>query len=328
MGLDTHAAGVASGAALHLLVFRFGEWDHLGPRIVAVVLGSSAIAALTLKHSFPEDYPTSAAVAAVARAVLDVILGLYASMLIYRAYFHKLHSYPGPFLARLSSLYLFGLILRKIQQFDVVDGWHERYGDIVRVGPNELSLADPKAAVAIYSPNSGCSKGPWYSMMPRTHIQCARNKEDHAQRRRVWDRAFSNKALRAYEPRYDYHVRKLLERIESSHHAPMDTTELFNFFSFDVMSGLAFGVDLDQLPSGQPHIFMTSLHEQAVGLGAFSHANWLGPLIMCIPGISGNVKIFWGFVEESVRRRRKVSGTWLASELSDSVDRPFPAGCF
>lgn len=36
---------------------------------------------------------------------------------------------------------------------------HEKYGDIVRVGPNELSFADPKAIREIYGPGGSSQKG-------------------------------------------------------------------------------------------------------------------------------------------------------------------------
>jgi hypothetical protein len=35
---------------------------------------------------------------------------------------------------------------------------HEKYGDIVRVGPNELSFADPKAIREIYGPGGSSQK--------------------------------------------------------------------------------------------------------------------------------------------------------------------------
>ena len=62
------------------------------------------------------------------------------------------------------------------------------------LGPTELSIASPEAVRAIYGSHSPVTKGPWYTLLePRTPLFMARDKQEHARRRKVWDRGFSTK---------------------------------------------------------------------------------------------------------------------------------------
>jgi hypothetical protein len=59
----------------------------------------------------------------------------------------------------------------------------------------ELSIADPRAVQAVNSARSPCTKGPWYNgMRPRVALQNSRDKQEHSQRRKVWDRGFGAKS--------------------------------------------------------------------------------------------------------------------------------------
>jgi cytochrome P450 family 628 len=140
------------------------------------------------------------------------LAGLYSSMPLYRAFFHQLSVYPGPFLARLSNFYITAKSVKKLHLFEVVQKLHAQYGDYVRIGtselsyilkkafaqflrgPSELSIADPEAVQAIYSTQSPTSKGPWYTLLePRVLLFVSREKTEHARRRKVWDQGFSTK---------------------------------------------------------------------------------------------------------------------------------------
>lgn len=70
---------------------------------------------------------------------------------------HGLNKYPGPVLARFTNLWR------------VVDVWgrrpdithlrlHRQHGDVVRLGPNTLSFANPRALKQIYGLNKGFVK--------------------------------------------------------------------------------------------------------------------------------------------------------------------------
>ena len=58
---------------------------------------------------------------------------LWLSMSVYRAFFHRLGGYPGPFLARLTQLWRVWKNLRG-EHYRVLDELHRKYGEYVRVG--------------------------------------------------------------------------------------------------------------------------------------------------------------------------------------------------
>jgi hypothetical protein len=60
--------------------------------------------------------------------------GLWTSVILYRLFFHRLHSFPGPRLAKLSRFYVTWTSSRKVQQHLETDKLHTKYGDFVRIG--------------------------------------------------------------------------------------------------------------------------------------------------------------------------------------------------
>ena len=58
---------------------------------------------------------------------------LWSSMIVYRSFFHRLHHFPGPRLAKVSKLFQFFSNLR-LDSYRRLERWHQRYGNIVRIG--------------------------------------------------------------------------------------------------------------------------------------------------------------------------------------------------
>jgi len=88
---------------------------------------------------------------------LSVIVTAVLAWLVKNRYHNGLNKYPGPFLASLTDWWR------------LVDVWgrrpdvthlalHKKHGDVVRLGPNTLSFADPKALKTIYGLNKGFIK--------------------------------------------------------------------------------------------------------------------------------------------------------------------------
>lgn len=70
---------------------------------------------------------------------------------------HGLQKYPGPFLASLTDWWRFFDVLGR--RPDITHNrLHKQHGDIVRLGPNSLSFANPQALKTIYGLNKGFTK--------------------------------------------------------------------------------------------------------------------------------------------------------------------------
>lgn len=70
-------------------------------------------------------------------------VGLAGSILLYRAFFHRLHKFPGPFLAKLSRFYAMSSAAENLQANIVTQKLHAKYGDFVRVGKLNHSICQP-----------------------------------------------------------------------------------------------------------------------------------------------------------------------------------------
>ena len=58
---------------------------------------------------------------------------LWTSMIIYRSFFHRLHHFPGPWLAKVSKLFQV-VSNRKLDSYRNLERWHQIYGKVVRIG--------------------------------------------------------------------------------------------------------------------------------------------------------------------------------------------------
>lgn len=130
---SAYGAAFLAGVIAHVLFFRWGEWD-----LYVVQLGIGAFianigASLALARSCPSV--THVESLKLVSTLLGIsIAGVYASMIVYRAFFHRLNRFPGPFMARLSNFYITSRSIKKFRLFEEVQSLHEQYGDIVRIG--------------------------------------------------------------------------------------------------------------------------------------------------------------------------------------------------
>lgn len=76
--------------------------------------------------------------------------GYLIALTCYNLFFHPLRSFPGPPLAKVSRLWS-RIGNRTGRKSDRIHEAHLKYGPVVRIGPNELSFAEPAAARAIYT---------------------------------------------------------------------------------------------------------------------------------------------------------------------------------
>ncbi|GKT63277.1 cytochrome P450 [Colletotrichum tofieldiae] len=155
-------------------------------------------------------------------------------------------------------------------------------------------------------------------------LQLVRDKQEHARRRKAWDRGFGSKD---YEFRVADYTNQLLSQINAHKCKPFNIADWFNFYSFDVMGDLAFGKSFGMLKGGIKHYFMTSLHQDMQTIGMFSHMLWLFPIFKNTPILNANNKRFWKFVKSQVDDRIKNTPdrpdvfSWILEEY-ESIKKP------
>ncbi|KAI1423449.1 cytochrome P450 monooxygenase-like protein [Xylaria sp. FL1777] len=198
-----------------------------------------------------------------ALAGLLSIVAYYIVQAVYLLFFHPLAKYPGPKLAAISDLWwLWGLSTDRLPF--IVQDLHKKHGDVVRIGPNELSFATVEAFQDIHG---HVSKGKARFLKtefydnddPTPRITGARDPEVHARQRKSLSHAFSAKSLRGQEEVVQNYVdafTRQLARLGQNGKKAINVSETFNWLTFDVIGDLAFGEPFGGVEKGETHIWI------------------------------------------------------------------------
>ncbi|GME48286.1 putative cytochrome p450 protein [Neofusicoccum parvum] len=288
--LFAYGAAALTGAFSHIAYFNRSEHHLYGIRYLQALLITYGLGVFVLARQGEQSVPGAAAsMAAIAGSYLG---GLFASLLTYRVFFHPLNKFPGPFGARLSSFWL-TFHVGNSEAYKTVHRLHQQHGDFVRIGSNELSIADPDAVHAIYGFGSKCTKAAWYDNdAPLTSMHTTRDRAYHDARRRVWGGAFNEKALRGYEGRVQRFSTGLIHQLGAFSGQAVDASKWFNYFSYDVMGDLAFGKSFGMLDRGEEH-FAINLLNEGMQMMAFMIPAWAFRVLAAIPGAAAG---YWRFI--------------------------------
>ncbi|CAG8025211.1 unnamed protein product [Penicillium salamii] len=293
-----------SGISSHLIIYRHGDWDTKSPVIVLAHILALAIGTIGSKLYSSSIDAWEDSLIGTSSGLAYHLIGVYGSMLVYRTFFHRLVKVPGPFLARMSNLFVTVLAMKRLQLHEELHSLHSRYGDYVRIGPRELSITDPAAVPAIYGSRSDTKKGPWYTLLdPRTPMSFTRDKEEHARRRKTWDKSFSTKALASYEPLIAKCARQLTDAIDERLDAPIEMSKWFRFYVFEIMASLAFGRPFNMLTEQTGSYFLRLMRQDMELVGYLRHLPWLSFLLIRVPGLNWRNAQFWKWIESQFSER-------------------------
>ncbi|KAF8861671.1 cytochrome P450 monooxygenase-like protein [Acephala macrosclerotiorum] len=314
------------GVSSHLGYFIHGE-HHLQAVRLAVILFTSPLLIFAVICRFDPWSATWSTAQLTAIIVLSYLVSLTASILTYRVFFHPLKGFPGPLSAKLTKLAHVFRLLKKSDNYLQADRLHKKYGNIVRVGPNEVTIIIPDAVPLIYGPGSKCTKTAWYDVvgLPKKSLQLERDPVIHAKRRKVWDRAFNSKALRDYESRVTGHADQLVKQLQARSGEPVDASLWMNFYAFDVMGDIAFGKTFDMLASGKKHHGLTALQDGMAPLGLATPFPWAIPIFQALPQPPG-IDHWISFCDKQILARKEYNPeqsdimTWLIEAENENPD--------
>ncbi|KAH7066434.1 cytochrome P450 [Paraphoma chrysanthemicola] len=181
---------------------------------------------------------------------------------VHRLYFHKLSHFPGPRFSAFTRLpYIIAVATGQITQY--VARLHEKYGEVVRISPDELSFLHPQAWRDIYGHGSKEGKGsappkfwPRYQSTQVNGVPSLisiQGPAEHARARKIFSPAFSDRALTQQSPLFMRYAEKLVTSLQQSGKdgATFDMVRMYNFTTFDVMGDLTFGEPLHMLDSAE-----------------------------------------------------------------------------
>lgn len=241
---------------------------------------------------------------------------------------HPLAKIPGPRLNAISRLpYVRHLI--KGTTAENVKKLHDKYGDVVRVTPNEISFISGETAwPQIAGFRTGDLKGHknmqkdpvWYTPGPKgvSSILVA-NDEAHSRGRRVLSHAFSEKALAEQEPLLQHYVDLLISQIgklASTSEKPLNMTEIYNWATFDIIAALLFGEPFGCLADLKTHDYVRLLFS-TIEVGYLHYVLSYFPWMKYIGSV---------FVDKAMLAKRVEYHAWIRSQtqkrIASKTDKP------
>ncbi|KAL7415813.1 cytochrome P450 [Mrakia frigida] len=178
----------------------------------------------------------------------------------------NLRSIPGPPAARILDLWLAGATMAGVRSLRVHRA-HARYGPIVRIAPNHVSIADPEAIPIVLGHGTGFLKAEFYDAFVsiRRGVFNTRDRTEHTRKRKLVSHVFSQKNVLSFTSYIHTSIDLLVaqwDRILASSSSPkpttttttiaeFDTLPWFNFLAFDIIGSLAFGRPFGMLRTGK-----------------------------------------------------------------------------
>ncbi|KAL9062723.1 MAG: hypothetical protein Q9157_008685 [Trypethelium eluteriae] len=165
---------------------------------------------------------------------------------------------PGPFPAAFTNLWLL-YQCRRGRRYAAVDDAHKKYGTLVRIQPNHVSIADLDAINQVYGHGNGFLKSEYYDAFVsiRRGVFNTRDRTEHSRKRKTISHTFSLKSVGQFEQYMHHNLEELVkqwDRISANAHgqyAKMDALHWFNYLAFDIIGDLAFGAPFGMLEKGK-----------------------------------------------------------------------------
>ncbi|KAK7883698.1 hypothetical protein LTR67_010987 [Exophiala xenobiotica] len=227
---------------------------------------------------------------------------------LWKNYF-SLRSIPGPFAARLTDLYRALLVYRR-DPHEVHLALHKRYGNVVRLGPDCVSVTGSSAYIRqIYGIGKGLVKSDFYSVFQNivngrraASLVAETDESAHAKSKRLIAHAYSLSTLVEYESLVDRTTDAFLHMLESrfaaSNKSPgeiLDLGRYLQFYAFDVIGELTFSRRLGFIESG------TDVDGIIEAIGAnFSYFSVLGQMPWLDETVLGKNPIYVKYFRKSV----------------------------
>ncbi|KAJ7607806.1 benzoate para-hydroxylase [Mycena polygramma] len=236
-----------------------------------------------------------------------VFLGVICALCVYALVLRQpAHHIPGPFLARWTHLWL-AYHAHHGRRYKAVHAAHLRYGVLVRISPNHISVASPEALSIVYAQGPHApAKSPFYDSFVcngKPSIFSTRDRQDHSAKRRVVSHAFSSQSLQEFIPLIRSTIDEFTVRMDQfcAKGEYFDALLWFNYLAFDLLSDLAFGERIGMVENGSDLVEIHrpgngSVQENAIALvderehlaAVVGIHPWLQTAVNALPFLSGN----------------------------------------
>lgn len=188
-----------------------------------------------------------------------VALVLSVLRLVLTAVRSPVRSIPGPWYSRFTQAVLKYHTIRGRRMY-YVDDLHRKYGPIVRIAPDEAAVSGLQPTQMIHKVGSGFNKSSFYDAITAQRrdsepgIFSMRGGKQHAARRRLFARPFSQNSLQAnWESVIQSKVRLAVNKIreEAGTEGEADILKWWTLMATDVIAHLSFGESFRMLELGR-----------------------------------------------------------------------------
>lgn len=189
-----------------------------------------------------------------------LIVGIIWLLLPYFTTYGYLRDIPAPSFAGLSNLWLL-IQARQGKRFLSVNAAHDKYGKLVRIAPNHVSVADDNAIQAIYGHGNGFLKADYYDAFVSIQrgLFNTRDRAEHTRKRKTIAHTFSTKSISQFEEYMTSNLNIFVKQWDTlsdtaqkagQRYAKLDALHWFNYLAFDIIGDLAFGAPFGMLSKG------------------------------------------------------------------------------
>ncbi|KAK3115285.1 hypothetical protein LTR53_005508 [Teratosphaeriaceae sp. CCFEE 6253] len=198
-------------------------------------------------------------------ALSVVASSLLLSYAVYNRYGRGLNHIPGPFTASCTNFWRLFLTWRRRPETTHI-ALHQKYGNVVRLGPNAVSVADPQAIKTLYGLHAGFIKSDFYPVQQTIakgrSLHSLFNTTDevfHAKLRRAVSNAYAMSTLVQFEPLVDSTTvaflkqleRRYADRPEHDEAGVCDFGTWLQWYAFDVIGEMTYSRRLGFVDEGE-----------------------------------------------------------------------------
>lgn len=192
---------------------------------------------------------------------------------IYRIYFHPLSHIPGPFLPKVTSLWLHYHAYVG-DEASTIHRLHPIYGVNIRVAPNEVDISDADAISNIYVSRGGFPKAPCYANFDidgHKTIFSTTETDYRSLRAKAVVSMFSTKALRENEAAIWGCVDRMVERLQEEAQTGkiVNVLNLTRSLAVDAVSTHLFRENYNGVGEQGPNLSVSAFVDAFVAVGRF-----------------------------------------------------------
>ncbi|CDO75198.1 hypothetical protein BN946_scf184794.g5 [Trametes cinnabarina] len=200
-------------------------------------------AASPILSAYLIDLPINMSASTLALTALSASFLYLCATFVYNLFFSPLSAIPGPWYAAVSDFWLTTHVAR-LQQCMTVQALFERYGPVVRVGPNKVVFCDLGTTRTVYCINK-FDKSPFYKALltnDNDHAMTTLPHAEHSARRKTYAPHYNLPHLTQFQPELNDSVVKVVQILEEKKgKTSVDTLDLFRHLLVDIISVTVFG---------------------------------------------------------------------------------------